>query len=89
VVAPAVRIVDYGIIDVWPGVPRTFRTSNPYRVWTVAGLSVNPRVRSCPLRARQEERPRVITVTRGQTIKIPAGYGVSRWQRYNATDFPS
>ena len=30
-----------------------------------------------------------MTVTRGQTIEIPAGYGVGRWQRYSATDFPS
>src|SRR5690348_18153652 len=34
---------------------------------------------SCPLRARQEERSRVVTVTRGQTVKIPAGRGIGRW----------
>jgi len=43
----------------------------------------------CPLRARQKERPWVVTVTQRQTTKIPAGYGISRWQRYSATDFPS
>ena len=44
---------------------------------------------SCPLRARREKDPRVSTVTQRQTVKIAAGYGVSRWQRYSATDFPS
>ena len=41
------------------------------------------------LRARREEDSRVVTVAQRQTTKIPAGYGVSRWQRYSATDFPS
>ena len=47
--------------------------------------------RACPsvLRARWKEDPRVVTVTQRQTTKIPAGYGVSRWQGYSATDFPS
>jgi hypothetical protein len=54
-----------------------------------ASLSLNSRVQPCPLRARQEEHPRVITVTQRQTTKIPAGYGVSRSLRYSATDFPS
>ena len=45
--------------------------------------------RPCPLLARREEDPRVVTVTQRQVTKIPAGYRVSRWQRYNATDFPS
>jgi hypothetical protein len=44
---------------------------------------------ACPLRARRKEHPRVVTVTQRQTTKIPAGNGVSRWQRYSATDFPS
>jgi hypothetical protein len=41
-------------------------------------LSLNPRVQPRPMRPRQEERPRVVTVTQRQTSKIPAGYGVSR-----------
>jgi hypothetical protein len=32
----------------------------------------------CPLRARQEERPRVVTVTHGQTIEISTGHRISR-----------
>jgi hypothetical protein len=77
-----------------------FRLARPVRTRTgklvVAGWTAwqrecpdYPRVQSCPLRARQEERPRVVTVTRGQTIKISAGYEVSRWQRFSAADFPS
>src|SRR5262249_43768524 len=34
-------------------------------------LPFNPRIQPCPLRARQEERPRVVTVTQRQTTKIP------------------
>ncbi len=43
----------------------------------------------CPLRARPDEHSRAATVTRGQTVKIPAGHGISRWQASSATDFPS
>ena len=32
----------------------------------------------CPLRARREERPRVVTVTEGQTIELSAGHRISR-----------
>ena len=86
VVAPAVRIFDYGIIDVTPG-----HSQDLPDLGALSGLDrgrAYPSIRESA-RARQEQRPRVITVTRGQTIKIPAGYGVSRWQRYRATDFPS
>ena len=44
---------------------------------------------ACPLRARSEERLRLVTVAHGQTIKILAGSRISRWQEGNATDFPS
>ena len=43
----------------------------------------------CPPRARWQEYPRIITVTYGQTIKISAGHGISRWQAGSDTDFPS
>jgi hypothetical protein len=36
-----------------------------------ATIKITP---ACPLRARQEEHLRVVTVTQRQTIKIPAGY---------------
>jgi hypothetical protein len=32
---------------------------------------------------------RVVMVAHGQTVKIPAGNGISRWQASSATDFPS
>ena len=45
--------------------------------------------RAGSVRARQEEHPRVVTVTHGQTIMIPAGHRFCRQDASSATDFPS
>src|SRR5215475_95712 len=63
---------------------------DPWPSWHLPAQPPPSRSRQpCPLRARREEESRVVTVTQRQTTKIPAGYGVSRWQRYSAADFPS
>ena len=56
---------------------------------SASGNTRNDEVATVPLRARQEERPRVVTVTQRVTTKIPTGRRISRWQEGSATDFPS
>jgi hypothetical protein len=43
-----------------------------------AGLRESAARGPCPVRARREERLRIVTVIHKQTIKIPAGHTVSR-----------
>ena len=44
---------------------------------------------ACPLRARPDEHSRVVTVTREQCARKPAGRRICRWRISSATDFPS
>ena len=68
----------------WPAPGTAALSGFPPTARDVAGSRSRP-----VLRARSEERLRVVTIAHGQPNKIPAGHGISRSQAGSATDFPS